>query len=80
MEGSLKIDLDKVMTSGNGIFIIGIAWLLFWLGPLSVELKENIISRYGKELYQAADIGLNKWVKGADEGKVGRSRLIGKKM
>jgi len=44
------------------------------------ELKENIVSHYGKELYQAADDGLNKWVKASDEGKVGRGRLIGKKM
>jgi len=44
------------------------------------ELKENIISNYGKELYRAADDGLNKWVVAADEGKVGRGRLIGKKI
>ena len=44
------------------------------------ELKENIISNYGKELYRAADYGLNKWVVAADEGKVGRGRLIGKKI
>lgn len=44
------------------------------------ELKESIISNYGHELYQAADDGLNKWVMAADDGKVGRARLIGKKM
>jgi len=44
------------------------------------ELRESIISKYGKELYQASDDGLNKWVKAADEGKVGRGRLIGKKI
>lgn len=44
------------------------------------ELKESIISNYGDEWYQAADDGLNKWVIAADEGKVGRARLIGKKM
>lgn len=43
------------------------------------ELKDNIISNYGKELYQAVDNGLNKWVVAADEGKVGLGRLIGKK-
>lgn len=43
------------------------------------ELKENIISNYGIELYKAADDGLNKWVVAADEGKVGRGRLIAKK-
>ncbi len=43
------------------------------------ELKGTIISQYGKELYQAADDGLDKWVRAADEGKVGRGRMIGKK-
>lgn len=43
------------------------------------ELKESIISNYGNELYRAADDGLSKWVEAADEGKVGRGRLIGKK-
>jgi ubiquinone/menaquinone biosynthesis C-methylase UbiE len=43
------------------------------------ELKEDIISNYGNELYEAADDGLNKWVKAADEGKVGRGRLVAKK-
>jgi ubiquinone/menaquinone biosynthesis C-methylase UbiE len=43
------------------------------------ELKEYIISNYGNELYEAADDGLNKWVKAADEGKVGRGRLVAKK-
>jgi ubiquinone/menaquinone biosynthesis C-methylase UbiE len=43
------------------------------------ELKEAVVSGYGKELYQAADEGLDKWVRAADEGKVGRGRMIGKK-
>jgi len=43
------------------------------------ELKEAVVSGYGKELYQAADEGLDKWVRAADEGKVGRGRIIGKK-
>lgn len=34
-------------------------------------MKEKIISNYGKELYQAADEGLNKWVQAADEIKEG---------
>ncbi len=29
----MKPDMDKLMTSGNGILILGVAWLLFWLGP-----------------------------------------------
>jgi ubiquinone/menaquinone biosynthesis C-methylase UbiE len=43
------------------------------------ELKEAVVSQYGKELYEAADEGLDKWVRAADEGKVGRGRMIGKK-
>ncbi|MDL5501749.1 MAG: hypothetical protein QSU88_00885, partial [Candidatus Methanoperedens sp.] len=29
----MKLDMNKLMTSGTGIFIMGVAWLLFWLGP-----------------------------------------------
>src|SRR5659263_153252 len=29
----MKLEMNKLMTSGTGIFIMGIAWLLFWLGP-----------------------------------------------
>jgi len=43
------------------------------------ELKDVVISGYGKELYKAADEGLDKWVRAADNGKVGRGRIIGKK-
>ncbi len=43
------------------------------------ELKEAVVSQYGKELYEAADEGLDKWVRAADEGKVGRGRMVGKK-
>lgn len=43
------------------------------------ELKESVVSAYGLELYQAAVDGLDKWVKAAVEGKVGRGRMIGKK-
>jgi hypothetical protein len=28
----MKRDMDKFMTAGNGILILGLAWLLFWLG------------------------------------------------
>ena len=31
--GKFKLDLEKLMTAGNGILIMGVAWLLFWLGP-----------------------------------------------
>jgi ubiquinone/menaquinone biosynthesis C-methylase UbiE len=43
------------------------------------ELKNDIIKGYGNEMFEAADEGLSKWVKAADEGKVGRGRWIGKK-
>ncbi|MCX9083616.1 MAG: hypothetical protein OIN87_02320 [Candidatus Methanoperedens sp.] len=39
--GYLKIDQDKVMTAGNGILILGIAWLLFWLGPAFFLFRED---------------------------------------
>jgi hypothetical protein len=29
----LKFERDKMMTAGTGIFLLGVAWLLFWLGP-----------------------------------------------
>ena len=29
----MKLDMDKLMTAGNGILILGLAWLLFWFGP-----------------------------------------------
>ncbi len=48
-------------------------------GILRDKLKNGIIEQYGDEMFQAADDGLGLWVKAADEGKVGRGRLIGKK-
>ena len=46
---------------------------------LQNKLKNGIITQYGKELFEAADNGLAKWVKAADESKVGRGRVIAKK-
>jgi len=43
------------------------------------ELQPTIIKNFGKELFIAADEGLGKWVRAADEGKVGRGRIIAKK-
>ncbi len=45
---------------------------------LRKELKEAVVLQYGKELYEVADEGLDRWVRAADEGKVGRGRMIGK--
>ncbi|UCH88139.1 MAG: hypothetical protein JSV49_07680 [Thermoplasmata archaeon] len=36
---------EKYMTGGNGFIIIGIAWLLFWLGPAFGLFEED--SRWG---------------------------------
>ena len=29
----MKLDIKKYMSSGNGILLLGILWLIFWLGP-----------------------------------------------
>ncbi len=29
----LKIDINKIMNSGGGMLIMGLLWLIFWLGP-----------------------------------------------
>ncbi len=47
---------------------------------LTTKLKSGIIKGYGPELYQQAEDGLQKWMKAADEGKVGRGRLIAQKV
>jgi ubiquinone/menaquinone biosynthesis C-methylase UbiE len=44
------------------------------------KLKNGIIAQYGKELFDAADGGLAKWVHAADESKVGRGRIIAQKL
>lgn len=41
----MNIDFNKMMTSGNGILILGIAWFLFWLGPAYFLFIED--SRWG---------------------------------
>jgi len=45
MVGFQKSDVDRVMTAGNGILILGIAWLVFWLGPAFFLFQED--SRWG---------------------------------
>jgi ubiquinone/menaquinone biosynthesis C-methylase UbiE len=44
------------------------------------ELKDSIIKNYNENLFHAADNGINQWVTAADNGKVGRGRLIAKKL
>jgi ubiquinone/menaquinone biosynthesis C-methylase UbiE len=46
---------------------------------LRTELKNDIIHHYGRELFEAADNGLNLWVQAADHKKVGRGRIIAQK-
>lgn len=47
---------------------------------LRYNLKKDIIQKYGTEMFEAADNGLNLWVQAADNGKVGRGRIIAKKI
>jgi hypothetical protein len=41
----LKINTDKIMTSGNGIIVLGVLWLIFWIGPAFFLFEED--SRWG---------------------------------
>ncbi|UCF07867.1 MAG: hypothetical protein JSW28_09540 [Thermoplasmata archaeon] len=41
----MKFNYKKLMTSGNGILILGVVWLLFWLGPAFSLFEED--SRWG---------------------------------
>jgi ubiquinone/menaquinone biosynthesis C-methylase UbiE len=47
---------------------------------LRENLKNDIIKNYGSEMFEAADAGLNLWVQAADNKKVGRGRIIAKKI
>jgi ubiquinone/menaquinone biosynthesis C-methylase UbiE len=42
-------------------------------------LKADVIRRFGEGVYAGAQRGLDLWVRAADEGKVGRGRMIGRK-
>jgi ubiquinone/menaquinone biosynthesis C-methylase UbiE len=46
---------------------------------LKTKLMSDIIKEYGPELYRQTDDGLWKWVKAADEGKMGRGRIVAQK-
>lgn len=37
----MKFEIDRVMTAGNSILILGIAWLLFWIGPAFFLFQED---------------------------------------
>ena len=36
-----KFDLNKFFSSGNGILLLGVLWLIFWLGPALFLFKED---------------------------------------
>ncbi|MCL7412541.1 MAG: methyltransferase domain-containing protein [ANME-2 cluster archaeon] len=44
------------------------------------ELKDSIIRMYGEELFNEIDRGLDNWVNAAQKSKVGRGRIIGRKL
>jgi hypothetical protein len=37
----MKLNLDTLMTSGSGILILGVLWLLTWLGPAFLLFQED---------------------------------------
>jgi hypothetical protein len=39
--GNFNLDLDKALTSNNGLLLQGIAWLIFWLGPAFYLFRED---------------------------------------
>lgn len=41
----MKISTDRLMTSGNGMILLGILWLIFWIGPAFFLFEED--SRWG---------------------------------
>jgi hypothetical protein len=47
---------------------------------LRENLKNDIIKNFGADMFEAADSGLNSWVQAADDKKVGRGRIIAKKI
>jgi ubiquinone/menaquinone biosynthesis C-methylase UbiE len=47
---------------------------------LRYDLKNNIVNNYGLEMFKAADDGLNLWTQAADDKKVGRGRIIARKI
>jgi ubiquinone/menaquinone biosynthesis C-methylase UbiE len=47
---------------------------------LRENLKNGIIKNFGVDMFEIADSGLNSWVQAADNKKVGRGRIIAKKI
>ena len=52
-------------------------WCRRYLIKLENDLQQQVMSMFGEEFYYAAKNGLAQWVRAAEEGKVGRVRLVG---
>lgn len=37
----MKFDINKILNSGNGIFLLGLLWLIFWIGPALFLFQED---------------------------------------
>lgn len=46
---------------------------------LANDLKGRIVELFGRDVFWEMERGIELWVKAADEGKVGRGRLVGRK-
>jgi len=54
-------------------------WCRRYLIILENDLQQQVRDTFGEEFYSVARNGLARWVRAAEEGKVGRARLIGRK-
>ncbi len=52
-------------------------WCSRYLVMLEDELQQQVRDLFGDEFYSVARNGLTQWVRAAEEGKVGRARLVG---
>jgi SAM-dependent methyltransferase len=52
-------------------------WCSRYLVMLENDLQQQVKEMFGKEFYSVARNGLAQWVRAAEEGKVGRARLVG---
>jgi ubiquinone/menaquinone biosynthesis C-methylase UbiE len=52
-------------------------WCRVYLNMLKNDLQQQVRSMFGEEFYSVAKNGLAEWVRAAEEGKVGRVRLVG---
>jgi ubiquinone/menaquinone biosynthesis C-methylase UbiE len=52
-------------------------WCSRYLVMLENDLQQQVKEMFGEEFYSVARNGLAQWVRAAEEGKVGRARLVG---